>query len=241
MPSAIRHTRGIEALISSIGRLGFVRRKEEFHDTLAAILEAMELKHYLIALGEECRNIVLSNFPHELLAKSPVDRNPLVAAAMKSPTGIVWSDTDGAQLRQSDRHYLAKMRVLNLVSGVSTSVVRSAECRGTVIFAGDRPTRSPSLREYAVAASPHILDAASRVVLSSELEPGGTLTMRQMECLKLVARGKSDWEAGRLLGIKQSTVHAHIEAVRERFGVRRRTQLIAKALHLGIIDISDVV
>ena len=68
------------------------------------------------------------------------------------------------------------------------------------------------------------------------------LTPRQRDCVVLVARGKSDWEIGRLLGISESTVHKHIEEdAKRRFGVSTRIQLVVRSLFDARLSFSDVI
>lgn len=55
------------------------------------------------------------------------------------------------------------------------------------------------------------------------------LTPRQMECLKWVARGKSDWEIAQLIQLSPHTVHRHIEAAKKRLNVATRVQAVVEA------------
>lgn len=66
------------------------------------------------------------------------------------------------------------------------------------------------------------------------------LTPRQGDCVALVARGKSDWEIGQLLGISESTVHKHIEDAKRRFGVSTRIQLVVRSLFDARLSFADV-
>jgi LuxR family quorum-sensing system transcriptional regulator CciR len=66
------------------------------------------------------------------------------------------------------------------------------------------------------------------------------LTDRQRDCLVWAARGKSDWEISRILGIGQETVIQHLKTARERYGVAKRTQLAVSALFDGTISFFDV-
>lgn len=63
------------------------------------------------------------------------------------------------------------------------------------------------------------------------------LSPRQIECVALVAQGKSDWEIGQILGLSRDTVHEYVEAARQRYGVRRRTQLVLWAVRDGHLNI----
>ena len=57
-----------------------------------------------------------------------------------------------------------------------------------------------------------------------------TLTPRQRECLQWVRAGKTDWEIGQILGIAQTTVRYFITRAKQRYGVFRRSELVARAI-----------
>lgn len=61
------------------------------------------------------------------------------------------------------------------------------------------------------------------------------LSIREMDCLRWAAEGKSDWEIGKILGIAAATVEKHNLAVRTKLGAVNRAHAIAKALRLQII------
>lgn len=67
------------------------------------------------------------------------------------------------------------------------------------------------------------------------------LTRRERQCLELAAQGKSDWVAGRILGISERTVHNHIEHAKRRLGVATRVQAIVHALVNRQIAFGDVI
>jgi LuxR family transcriptional regulator, quorum-sensing system regulator CciR len=69
---------------------------------------------------------------------------------------------------------------------------------------------------------------------------GPQLTPRQRDCVVLVARGKSDWEIGQLLGISESTAHKHIEDAKRRFRVTTRIQLVVRSLFDARLSFSDI-
>ena len=71
--------------------------------------------------------------------------------------------------------------------------------------------------------------------------PQQSLTNRQLECVLLVGRGKTDWEIAKLLGITEDTVTAHINEARRRYEVSRRTQLPVQALYRGDLAFADIV
>jgi DNA-binding CsgD family transcriptional regulator len=61
------------------------------------------------------------------------------------------------------------------------------------------------------------------------------LSPRELECLKWVLDGKSDTDIGAILGISRTTAHFHIERLKQKLGVRTRTQAAAMMLALGYL------
>lgn len=62
------------------------------------------------------------------------------------------------------------------------------------------------------------------------------LTPRQVEILKLIARGMSSKEIGFELGLSSKTVDVHRSRVMERLGVRDMASLILYAVRKGLIE-----
>lgn len=62
------------------------------------------------------------------------------------------------------------------------------------------------------------------------------LTPRQTEVLRLVAKGKSNKEVGRDLGMLEGTVKAHLRAVMQKLRVTNRTELAMRAARMGLVS-----
>lgn len=67
-----------------------------------------------------------------------------------------------------------------------------------------------------------------------------TLTDRQRDCVLWAARGKTDWEISKILGISEETVARHIRLACDRYGVTKRVALAFCAVSERIITIHDV-
>jgi DNA-binding CsgD family transcriptional regulator len=61
------------------------------------------------------------------------------------------------------------------------------------------------------------------------------LSERELECLTLVARGKTDLEIGEIMGRSPTTARFHVEKAVKKLGATTRTQAAAMASQLGII------
>jgi DNA-binding NarL/FixJ family response regulator len=84
--------------------------------------------------------------------------------------------------------------------------------------------------EAALAGKSYIDPALARAT-----KPGGSLTQRELEVLRLLAEGLQHEEIGRRLGISSETVRTHLRKASDRLGAATRTQAVATALRLGLI------
>jgi len=66
------------------------------------------------------------------------------------------------------------------------------------------------------------------------------LTPRELEVLKLTARGYSAREIAGRLYLSERTVQGHLASAYEKLGVNSRTKAIAKALKLGLLRAEDL-
>ena len=62
------------------------------------------------------------------------------------------------------------------------------------------------------------------------------LSPRQKDCLAWVGAGKSTKEIGDLLSIADSTVNEYLKDAAQKLGATNRSQSVARALLLGLID-----
>ena len=127
------------------------------------------------------------------------------------------------------------------------------ETNGTCTFAvkeGDLPADNLPMAQLVGSFA---YEAARQLMLRGEgileCEDPKPLTTRQLECVALVRRGKSDWEIGQILGIREDqilgiredTVTDHLNEARRRIGVSRRAELPIHALFRGELTFSDII
>jgi DNA-binding CsgD family transcriptional regulator len=61
------------------------------------------------------------------------------------------------------------------------------------------------------------------------------LTAREQEVLEVLAEGASNQEIAEALVIAPNTVKRHVQTILAKFGVRNRTQAVARAQHLKLL------
>jgi len=98
---------------------------------------------------------------------------------------------------------------------------------------------------HAVYAGRSVLDPGVAERLVEELgrpeagEGPERLTERELEVLRLAARGLTNRAIGFQLGISERTVHSHLMNIFAKLGVSTRTEAVLKAIRLGWISLED--
>jgi two-component system NarL family response regulator len=87
-----------------------------------------------------------------------------------------------------------------------------------------------------VHAGETCIPAALAAKLASRMS-GDALTAREVDVLKLLARGRSNKEIGSDLLISETTVKTHVRSVFGKLNVMSRTEAIAAASHRGLIQL----
>ena len=70
---------------------------------------------------------------------------------------------------------------------------------------------------------------------TEQADPWERLTPRESEVLRLVAADLGTADIAQALGVQPGTVRAHVEHMRDRFGVSTRAGLVARCMRLGLL------
>lgn len=85
--------------------------------------------------------------------------------------------------------------------------------------------------------------AASRLVHAYSERPHGRperLTARELEVLRLLARGQANKQIARQLSVSEKTVKTHVSSILAKLGVTDRTQAALYALKAGLADLDPL-
>jgi DNA-binding NarL/FixJ family response regulator len=66
------------------------------------------------------------------------------------------------------------------------------------------------------------------------------LTPRELEVLKLMARGFSNKEIGARLTTSEGTARNHVASILAKLGVQDRTRAVTVALERGVLDLDEL-
>ena len=193
--------------------------------------------------------VALTNYPDDWIEtcvkRDIVSNDPVLLASERTSAGFCWEDT-GKFIRITSEHRLITedTRRAGLVAGYTVPANVPGEANGSCNFAiklgnAIRPTNLPMAQVVGAFA----FQAARTLVARATEQPhvqDHSLSERQLECLILVAKGKSDWEIAKILGISPNTVRRHLEGARTNYDVVKTIQAVMRAIHHGRIALSDV-
>jgi LuxR family quorum-sensing system transcriptional regulator CciR len=237
--------RELDNLLADItGEMGFDYYALIHHVDLTPM--AKDLRHM-----EDGSLVALTNYPEgwveAYVARRIVTNDPVLLASQRSNVGFRWADVPKfIVVTPEHREITADTRKAGLEQGYTVPAHVPGEANGSCNFAMRTGRELPEqnllmaqmVGSFAFQAARAMVRNARRFRPRVIQKP---LTTRQLECLALVARGKSDWEIGRILGISQETVKHHVRMAREHYGVPTRIQAAFRAVFDSKLAISDVV
>ena len=144
------------------------------------------------------------------------------ALRLAEPEGFVRTFVDAGQpmavlLREALARGIVRPYAEHLLSAFATPDMQAGTAIGQV--RRDQPTRAPA--------------SAPRAAVAPSVEP---VTARELEVLRLLAAGASNAEVARELVVEQSTVKTHLIHLYGKLGVHTRTQAVARARALQLLD-----
>ncbi|HYW26711.1 MAG TPA: response regulator transcription factor [Terriglobales bacterium] len=148
----------------------------------------------------------------------------------------------GIEATRLIRSELVDVEVVALTSVLDDESVVSAVRAGAIGYllkSADAGHLRRSLR--AAAAGQVQLDpaAAARLVHEVRAPPAvETLTDRESEVMRLLARGLANKEIGRDLRISEDTVKTHVSRILAKLGAHSRTQAVLHAMRMGLVDVN---
>jgi DNA-binding CsgD family transcriptional regulator len=159
-----------------------------------------------------------------------IDR--ILQVSLGSSMPFNWDHDQVVHGRSSDQQrFFDEAEDAGLVYGVTVPIHVVGSYPGAVNIVGEFHHNDPAVEHALHLMGVYMHDRA--VKLGSVKRPKRMLrqdlTLRELECLKWVAAGKTDWEISCVLTIAERTVHAHIENAKRKLGVHTRLQAVVKA------------
>lgn len=161
--------------------------------------------------------------------------DPTVGHSVSSVAPLVWSDA--MYVSQAQRDFAEEARAHGLCAG-ATMPVQTRE--GDVAMLNFNLTNAGAdARAFVgenlvwatfIATAVH---EKMRKLIKPTLVAPIRLTRREIEVLKWIAAGKTDWEMSQLMGITEHGVVHHVRNIMQKFDVASRFQAVTKAAASG--------
>lgn len=203
------------------------------------------------------RDKVVHLFDYPAAWTEMIDRNsyftddPVHMACQKSAAPFEWSDVRNiVKLTEKHEHILHLAEEAGLGAGFTVPIHVPGEATGSCSFSTKRGkiipvTTLPAAHYVGTFAFEAARRVSQRMAQKRGVGPmtGGIprLTRRQLDCVVLAGRGKSDRDVAQILGISDQTVHQHIEDAKRKYDVATRMQLIVRALFDNHLSFADLV
>lgn len=193
--------------------------------------------------------LVLTNWPEawlDVYAREALAKfDPIILEMRRGNSSFTWDTLpDLRKLEPAERDVLERARRAGLGNGVAVAASCSGEHVASTLFAVSSGRTMPAGNiKMAKLVGTLALQTAYHLIASERHHPvkdSERLTQRQLDCMLLVARGKTDWEIAQVLGISETTVKWHVNEAKRRYKVPKRMQAILRAVFDGEIPLSEI-
>ena len=232
---------GLEADVFDFAdRISSFRTVGELFGALAKSYAKAGVDYFLFVRGARIEETIVGGVGHRgdmeaYFPRRSYDYDPVIPAAVKAMAPVAWSEVaagprlDPRQKRIYRDHAAAGMReglCIPMVGAGRSMII--ANCGGYDVDTSVR-----------VRASMHAMALYANYAvgkLSGGRRPEKpALTEREKDCLLWIAKGKTDWEIGCILGIGESTVHWYVEGAKRKMGTATRMQAVVEAIYDAVI------
>lgn len=153
---------------------------------------------------------------------------------------------DGIQATRAIRRELPDVEVVALTSVLEDASVSGAVRAGAIGYLLKNTEDEELRRALKAAAAGQVQlapEAATR--LMREIHTPGkddhqSLTGREIEVLKLLARGAANKQIARSLRVAEATAKTHVSSILQKLGVRSRTQAALYAANAGLVSAEEL-
>ena len=193
------------------------------------------LHHASLCIPGDAR-VRIDNYPREwvaeLVGRELAPHDPVHFASRKTSSGFAWEHLASIiPLGGRHRTILARSRHYGIGSGFTVPVNVPGEPSGSCSFAVRVGAELPKRRLLcAELIGTHAFRAARRIANLPLPGDRPHLSRRELQCLRLLSAGKTDWEIAQILGISVETARQYVKRARAAYDVVTRTQLVVHGL-----------
>jgi DNA-binding CsgD family transcriptional regulator len=189
----------------------------------------------------ESYNIINISYPAEWLnlyfTRKYYQVDPIVKENFTKFRLQYWTDT--YKTNAPPKEFLSTAQDFGLENGYTIGIGNLNGTKGSLMSISGKSVehrnRTQAILELFIS---HLHEALSRILDQNNVKYiTSSLSPREMEILKWIGQGKSSWDISMILGISERTVNFHVNNIKQKLEVVNRTQAVAIAIQLGLIDI----
>lgn len=227
---------------------------EAIESVAANFLNDIGFKQYSYYLARqrplgECLEGYFSNFDRRwitrYLEKNYVNHDLLHIRSRNSVLPFTWVPRNKDLVPAKSAQVFSEAQDFGITDGIAVPVHGPNSFALVTAVADGTPREREDILRYSRDAvtmlALHVHERAS-AVLEAHGDQGNTddalLTLRERECLRWVAAGKTSGEIADILGIADGTVSQHIANVRRKLQTPTRAQAAVRAMHFALIESS---
>jgi LuxR family quorum sensing-dependent transcriptional regulator len=163
--------------------------------------------------------------------------DPMVRELYRTYDPYSWTDVlNRRELKPGDRRIVEEASEFGMREGFVVPVYQLNGYFGLVSAAGGILELSERIRAILQLTSIYVHDKVARLHRGL-LQQKARLSPREIECLKWVSAGKSDWVIGEILHLSERTVNAYIESAKRKYDVATRVQAVLLAARDGYLTL----
>ncbi|APO70360.1 LuxR family transcriptional regulator protein (plasmid) [Rhizobium gallicum] len=199
--------------------------------------------HQKLLNSPKCNPRFILNYPEEWQKRyfeMGYDRiDPVTNKSRKRAGAFRWSELyNHESTAENERRVFDEAATFGLRSGISVPLHGPEGSFAVMSFAQSLAREFDDRTiTYLQLAALHFHLGMGKFDTSSGSKNLPNLSLREKECLLWVARGKSSWDIGVILGISENTVNFHVKNIMRKLNVNSRTVAAMKAFEFGIIEL----
>lgn len=233
-------------------RVGLCRDDGDLGVLLEEVTRELGFDHFALlhhaSLGSSGRGLIrIDNYPagweEELGANDLIGADPVHHASVRTNIGFAWAElAELVSIGRREREVLERGRHFGIGDGFTVPVNVPGEPGGSCSFAVRTGADLPANRLLcAESIGAHAFRAARRIHDYPAARHCPHLSRRELQCVRLLAAGKTDWEIAAILGISVETAHQYVKRARAAYDVVSRAQLVACGLRDALVSFDDAI
>ncbi len=192
----------------------------------------------------EARLLMINGYPpgwvEHYFERGYAQHDPVMAHCASHVTPLAWHDLD-RDAKGVARQVMGEAGEVGLRDGVTAPVHSPHGEMGVLSFAldGSASTRREVVGHSVAQVqmlSVYVHETVRRVAGLSTIEPRVKLSIREEDCLRWAADGKTSWEIAQILKLSERNVNFHLNNAVQKLDARNRQHAVAKAALQGLVQ-----